>query len=248
MNATVYSLWIGDRLPRLQRLCAESWIARGCDYRLFVYRDVQGVPAGAHCMDGADFLPDVHRYADPKHAGHPALHANLFRFAWLAKYGGTWVDADTCCLQRLPRKAVIISSEPSRRPPYWHCDLAVCRVPPGAPFMLECRDEARRRLQEGERRWGRFGPKLLRDVLHRYHLDTRGHVSPPRDYCPIPCWLVRALFEPHALVAPLASYGCHLWASSAKSRDLDVDATYHPDSAFERILAAGSNTRARDTL
>lgn len=238
MSNTVYSLWIGSKLPRLQRLCVESWLWHGYAYRIFVYQDVVGIPAGATVLDGEDVLPVVHLYTDEKHVGHPALHANVFRYTWLAKYGGTWVDADTCCLRRLPNQSLIISSEAIKSAPWWFPDLAVCRVPPAALFMETCRAMAEQRLQlQNNKRWGQYGPKLLREVLRECGLHSLEHVSPPQDYCPIPCWLSKGMCRPHSLPVPRDSYGCHMWSASCRADGVDIDAVQDPDSAYERILA-----------
>ncbi len=235
MRGVVHSLWIGPSLPRLQRLCMESWIRLGYEYRLFVYGDVENLPTYAVVIDGSQVIKEIHRYQDEAHKGHPALHANYFRYVWLYEEGGIWADLDCALLRPLPNKSLIISSEPHRAEPYWFPDLALIKIPPKSDLMRKCRDKAKDRIDRGVAAWGKFGPKLLIKALQDARMNSLEYVSPPRDFCPIPCWLTDEIYRPHALPLPRESYGFHIWSESSKARGHATDERHHPDSLFERL-------------
>lgn len=235
MNDIIHSLWIGPKLPRSQHNCIESWLTHGYRYRLFVYGDVGNVPDGVEVIDGREVLKEVYLYQDPQHTGHAALHANLFRYTWLYKWGGVWVDADTTCLRRLPNTSVLISSEPFRSPPYWFADLAITRIPPRSALMERCQTVIVQRIETEKRVWGRFGPKLFTESLQALEMHSEQYVSPPAMFCPIPCWLTEEMYRPHALALPLDSYTVHVWSQSSTTKGYDLD-DIHDENCFVEQL------------
>jgi len=236
----VHSLWIGNKLPRLHQLAIRTWLVRGYDYRLFVWGEPPaGLSQDVTILDGANFMPEVYLYDWPEERrGHPALHANVFRYAWLTKHGGTWIDTDTMLLRDIPLDPVIFSSEPSKTMRGWTPNVAVVRVPPHSPVMEDCHQTAQRLLSYGNRTWGDFGPKLLKDALERAGMLSLAHVSPPHYYCPVPCWASELLYKPHALTIPLDAYCVHVWNTKSTERGFDADRVYDPESLYERLWRA----------
>ena len=94
------SLWVGNRLGYLERLCLRSAMATGHRFRLFSYEpdDLQGVPAGVELCDAAQIMPreKLITYSD---TGAVALGANFWRYHLLAKGFGCWVDMDLIFLK-----------------------------------------------------------------------------------------------------------------------------------------------------
>jgi hypothetical protein len=232
----VHSLWIGNRIPELPARCIESWLLFGYRYHLWVYQDVENVPDGVDLMDGSEIMKEVFLYEDDEHKHHPALQANLFRYKFLLSRGGTWLDADTACLKGLPvEPSVIISSEPLRQPPYYHPNLACIRIPAGSRLMEECHTLAMQRIDAGDRRWGRFGPRMFAPICERLGLYDRRYIVAPEQWCPIPCYLTKEMWTPHNLPFPEQSHGIHIW--SVKTTQIGRDADQHPpeDSLVARI-------------
>lgn len=237
MNKIVYSLWIGNQLPRLQRLAIQTWLVRGYDYRLFYYGKVPGgTPREATTIDGSKFMPEIYRYTWPREReGHTALHANLFRYAWLYEYGGTWIDADTLLLRELPQDPFIVSTEPSKNHPGWTPDVVLMRVPPKSELLKRCHELAQHRIEVGSRTWGEFGPSLLKECLEELGMLSLDYLAPPRHYCPVPCWVAELLYKPHALDIPKNAYTVHVWQTKSTEKGFDLNREYEPESLYERL-------------
>lgn len=96
------SLWVGDRLGYLERLCLASARAVGHDFTLYSYTpdSLAGVPEGIELRDAREIMPEdrLVRYSD---TGSIQLGANFFRYELMAKDVGYWVDMDFCFLQPL---------------------------------------------------------------------------------------------------------------------------------------------------
>ena len=88
MVSTVNSFVMGRQLSQLERLAVLSFIAHGHSYRLFSYHRPDNLPAGA-----------VWENADTVVANNRGMNANWFRWAFLSRMGGMWVDIDIVCLR-----------------------------------------------------------------------------------------------------------------------------------------------------
>ena len=97
MLPIVQSLWIGDPLSNLEKLCIQSFLDNGHEFHVYVYDDVQGIPDGATIKDGNEILPESEIFRNNN--GSVAGFSDYFRFALLAKRGGFWVDMDFVCIK-----------------------------------------------------------------------------------------------------------------------------------------------------
>lgn len=93
-HVTVTSLWVGDKLPEWAQMCIKSWLAHGHTYKLYTYGACAGVPQGVTICNASTVLPKdaifpQYRYRNFSH---------WWRWAWLAKKGGLWVDTDVACM------------------------------------------------------------------------------------------------------------------------------------------------------
>jgi len=106
MLPIIQSLWIGDPLSNLEKLCIRSFLDNGHDFHLYVYDDVQGVPAGATVKDANKILPSREIfYTRGKYVGP---FSDWFRYALISKRGGVWVDMDTICIKPFDFKEEIV--------------------------------------------------------------------------------------------------------------------------------------------
>lgn len=97
MLPTIQSLWVGDPLSNLEKLCIRSFLDNGHEFHLYVYDDVQGIPAGATVKDANEIIPSREIFYTRKK--YVAPFSDWFRYALLAKRGGVWVDMDTICIK-----------------------------------------------------------------------------------------------------------------------------------------------------
>ena len=105
----IKSLWIGERLSPLERLCAKSFMAHGHPFHLYLYEDVKEVPAGVEIKDANAIIPQAEMAAYP--IKRLDFRSDWFRFTLIALEGGWWVDMDMVCLKPLDFRQEIITME-----------------------------------------------------------------------------------------------------------------------------------------
>jgi hypothetical protein len=234
-NCDLHTLWIGPRLPWLERLCLASWVRHGHVVTLWTYQQFEGVPAGVQIRDARQILPEsaitAHRYS-----GSFALFSNRFRYHLLRRSPVTWLDADIFLLHPL----VFASSYLFARETSDSVCNAVLRLPPQAlalqdlvafvdsrvptppwwPLKDRLFQRARglfdRHVPAEDLEWGTFGPRALTHVLGRHGLT--GHALDSDVFYPI-LWYETALFfrPPEQVVARFTerTVAVHLWSSGS---------------------------------
>ncbi len=97
MLPTIQSLWIGEPLSNMEKLCVQSYLDNGHEFHLYVYDNVEGIPSGAVVKDGNEILPESEIFYTNRN--RIETFSDWFRWALLAKRGGFWVDMDTVCIR-----------------------------------------------------------------------------------------------------------------------------------------------------
>jgi hypothetical protein len=95
--AAVGSLWIGDGLGFIQKLCLKSFIHYGHTVYLYVYDMDMDVPDGVIKKSAEDIIPSDQIFT---YHGQLAAFSDYFRYRMIKKTGLMWVDADTLCLSK----------------------------------------------------------------------------------------------------------------------------------------------------
>ena len=111
----IQSLWIGDRLSTMERLCITSFLEHGHPFHLYVYDEVANVPRGVILEDATEIMPrdKIFRYKE-----HDSVSgfSNLFRYKLLLERGSYWVDSDEICLAPFPSEPeYVFASEAVQR-------------------------------------------------------------------------------------------------------------------------------------
>jgi len=228
----LHSLWIGKRLPWVQRLCLCSWIRHGHRVKLWCYEPVEGVPAGA--SDAESILPNA-SIMRHRPTGSVALFADRFRYHLLQRQSATWFDADMVLLRPLADTRPYLFG--------WETSTSICtavmRLPPGSPVLCDLtrltdarvpipawwtlRQRLRQRFaalrgrhQPGETmKWGSFGPRALTYYLDKRDLADRA--LPIETFYPIHWDDVSLFLATPDAVSPrltLTTLAVHLWSSS----------------------------------
>jgi hypothetical protein len=93
------SLWIGESLGEIELASIYSILRHGNRLTLYSYAPIHNVPKGVETCDASEIFPTSHimRY---RKTDSPALHANLFRYALIAKTEKIWVDLDIIALKQ----------------------------------------------------------------------------------------------------------------------------------------------------
>lgn len=89
--AKVSSLWVGNEMTLIQKMCLSSFIYHGHELTLFTYEKRNDVPNGVKLADANEIMP-------LDHIGNIANFADVFKYKMVQKTGTGWVDADTLCL------------------------------------------------------------------------------------------------------------------------------------------------------
>ncbi|HXL84761.1 MAG TPA: hypothetical protein VN989_11680 [Casimicrobiaceae bacterium] len=188
----VRGFWHGPSLSHYQALCLRSFLRNGFAVEVFTYQPDIGCPAGVTERDAREIWPTDHvlRYQTGLGRGGPALHANLFRYKLLQRYGGWWTDLDVFCFRRpLPEHSVFFAGEPHHAPFF---NNAVLKFPPGHPLLDEAIESC---VAIGEAAsWGQTGPHLLTSLVAKYGLAADG--QPHHAAYPVAWNEVAALFDP----------------------------------------------------
>jgi len=229
LSDTIQSLWIGERLSRIEILSIRSFLANGHDYHLYVYSNVEGIPDGVTVRDANTILPEALIF---RSQGSLSIFADWFRQELLYACGGYWADLDMVCLKPLRfDDPVVIGKQDCTRV----CN-ALMRFPRSHPVtrMLAdlCRDpnmilsfdnsrEKRKKLFRryllGNRRanvgWGESsGPSGLTRMLKNHHLLKTA--KPFYYFYPLPYSLWTCAFDDSFREGPdffSSSYCVHLW-------------------------------------
>lgn len=126
----IQSLWVGDRLSRIETLSIASFLAHGHRFHLYTYGDVGNVPSGVELRDAGALVPQREVF---RVNGSLAIFADWFRQELLHANGGYWVDLDMICLRPLDfSDAIVVGKvEPQR------ASNSILRFPQGHPVTRE---------------------------------------------------------------------------------------------------------------
>ncbi len=167
-DTTMQSLWIGERLSKIELLAIQSFLSNGHEYHLYVYSDVGEVPSGVILKDAASIIPRNLIFTT---RGSLSIFSDWFRNELLFARGGYWGDLEDCskanpALMRFPKGHEItraladVGKEPNRQMPY---DTAADR-----------RRKLIRKYVLGNRRnrveWGEAGPVGITKLLKHHRL------------------------------------------------------------------------------
>lgn len=231
-NSIIQSLWIGDTLSNMERLCINSYIRNGHRFHLYVYDEVSGVPPQVELRNAADIVSAtlVRRDGFGSYAGF----SDLFRYKLLYEKGGWWVDMDSVCVKPITiAEDYCFSSEEKEH----RCTLnnGFIKCPAKADFLSDILNYIELSgVCVGNSRgiWGDFGPQLLQAVLKRY--DSLGFIKTPMVFCPVGWHEIFKLITKQDLLFSADTLVVHMWNEVWSRAGLDKNAIYHPESLFER--------------
>jgi hypothetical protein len=237
MLEPVTTLWIGE-LTRLELLSFQSFVHHGHPVRLYMYDAPPSVPDGVEVFDAAEILPRsaIFRYdrlAERKGAfahegGGYGGFANLWRYHYLSRYGGWWVDADVICLKPWDFEAPYVFGNAGGGRVY----NGIMKVPAGAAFTATRVAEAKA-MGRGVR-FCESGPALLPRVISQFGLDQ--YILPTKTFYPHHWSKWQLPFLPEK---PLPdAYSIHLWNEVLRRKGVDKNADYPATSWIEQIRAA----------
>ena len=257
----VQSLWIGDKLTNLEKMCINSFLLHGYDFHLYTYGPVQGVPEGTTIKEGTDILPasEIFCYAanttqvkDPStYKTSPSAFSNLFRFTLIYKLGGVWVDTDIIChkFYDFTKDPYTFISECDKKYKELKFGASIIAGRKGDPVMLDAINICQKRKQlilEGKIPWG-LGPATVKAIIEKYSLQKYlkewnfanscncHHVETIMNSGYIPKEggkYYRSLTD-----APPVSHFIHLWNEFWRRNNFNKNGTYPPSTLYEQCKA-----------
>lgn len=230
----IQSLWIGNTLSNNERLCLHSYAYHRQAFHLYAYNDIPGIPPGITVKDANAIIPAVHLFKDTYNSY--ASFADWFRLKLLQQQGGWWVDMDTVCLRPFDvTEAYCFSSEWEFSRQGTEVNNTYVKSPAGAPYLQALLDHVEQKLNATRPvRWGEVGVYLFREVLHLSG-DLAGYIREPAVFCPVNYFDLSALICKSDYTPGPETLAVHLWNDIWRRAFLDKNATYHPDSLYERL-------------
>lgn len=233
--AIIQSLWIGDRLSTMERLCIASFLYHGHSFHLYTYSHVENLPEGTIIKDANEILPS--KLVFTCQHGSYAAFADIFRYKLLLEKGSYWVDTDVICLQPFDDDIDYIFAserlEHSTSDSSIHITNCVIKSPPSSTIMKYCYEKS---LQKDPNtiEWGEIGPKLIQKAVNKFHMNS--NVANPEKFCPIDYWNWNQLTDPiidkHI---PSDSKAIHLWNEMWRKNNIDKNSYFNEESIYEKL-------------
>ena len=232
---TIQSLWIGNDLTNLEKLCIQSFLDNGHEFHLYTYGDIGGIPDGAVVKDGNEILSaDKIFYCRD---GRIGPFTDWFRYEMLDRFGGYWVDMDYVCLKPfdLPQDVVFCRDEGGS------IHTAIIKFPVGHKVVKELAGICAATKHREKLRYGDFY-HLLAPALRRHNLF--GHALPVSTLFPLESLSMSHIFESGGGIGngtfTTTAYGMHL--ANGLTRHIakfqpkfSMDANFPADSVFELL-------------
>lgn len=264
MALVVQSLWVGDRLSRMEYYSILSFLKLGYKFILYTYGDVENVPKGTTIKDGNKIMPSEEIFK-LKETFLP--FADIFRYKMLYLKGGYWVDLDMIALKPFDFKHLyVFSSERTiqkgayrNRHSKYVANIGVLKAPKNSKFYLELYNKCMEVQKKGKNKDKLRYMKLLKEQIIKYKYEK--YVKDPSLFCHLDWWYAKDAFvpnynkemlpdiyfkskygvhEPNGL--PLKSmftvpYTIHFWRDLVKNKyKLDLDSTYSENSLWEMLI------------
>ena len=205
------SLWIGERLGFVEKLCLVSALSHGHSFTLYSYSPdtLRGVPKGIELRDAREVMA-IEKLLRCVERGAVALGADLFRYELLANNFGYWVDMDFCFLKpidftgpyvfgwesdakinnallRIPYNSNMVRDlrslpQPNRKPPWFG---------PKRSMTYYWNWLTKGNINVEDLPWGTFGPEMVTYLAKKY--GVAHHAQPPEVFYPVK-WQDAGLF------------------------------------------------------
>ncbi len=241
----IQSLWVGDELSVMERLCISSFLLNGHPFHLYTYKSIGNVPKGTTVRDACEIIdPDrIFKYKDrDTYAGF----SNVFRYKLLFERGNYWVDTDVVCLRPFKStgdyvfaKSKRVKSDGGDLVPFW-VESCVIKTPPGADVMNYCYEESIRRNPK-ELNFGDIGPGLLEAGLNKFRLQK--YIAGTGVYCPITYTDWKRVISGSPVVSCIEqanmllrrSLAVHLWNEMWRESGTDKNRQFPAVSIYETL-------------
>lgn len=243
-NVKIQSLWIGEKLSKLEQLSIQSFLDHNHKYILYTYDDIENIPKGTVLKD-ANKIISRDRVFKYKNYDSYAGFSNLFRYKLLLEKGGFWVDTDIVCLQRFKfKKNHLVASENYKNDNQNAVLVTNCvlKAPSNSKIMEYCFHMASNKNPH-ELIWGETGPLLVHQAFIKFKMID--YIVEPTVFCPINWWEWYKCYQGDAdyqseeklgnessIPSP---YAYHLWNEMWRRNNVDKNGSFAKNSIYEKL-------------
>ena len=252
----VQSLWVGDRLSRMEHYSIKSFLTLGFEYHLYTYNHVDNIPKGyknLKVLDANKIMPQKEIF-DVKKTFLP--FSDIWRYKMLYEKGNYWVDLDMIAIKMFDFKDdYVFSSERTIQQGAYAshskkvANIGVLKAPKGSPFYLEayekCSEFNKRKKNEDKLKY----MKMLKDLIKKHKMEK--YVKEPKLFCNLDWWHAKEAFDnydkfpkkygvnPPSIKSNFKGpYTVHFWRDKVKNvAGYDLDEEYDQNSLWEQMIA-----------
>ncbi len=261
MKPEVQSLWVGNKLSRMEHYSIKSFLKLGYKFILYTYEPVANIPKGTTIKNANEIIPKEGIFTLRKML---LPFADIFRYKMLYLKGGYWVDLDMIALKKFNfKEPYIFSSErvmqegglifKDKRK--YNANIGVLKAPKGSPFYKElyerCMKIENKKNNKDKLRYMR----VLREMIEKYNYSK--YVKEPELFCQLDWWYAKDAFIPNytskgnfkpkygvhkpdglSMRAVLTKpYTIHFWRDLVtKKYKLDLNDKYADESLWEILV------------
>ena len=252
----VQSLWVGNRLSRMEYYSIKSFLILGYTFHLYVYEKVKNVPKGVILKDASLIMPAKDIF-DLKSTFLP--FSDIWRYKLLYDKGGYWVDLDMIALKRFDfKEPFVFSSERTIQGrelgvrfasvlPYVP-NIGILKAPPKSEFYKEAYEKCMAYNLKFNNDDKLKYMKMLRALIKKYKYQK--YVKMPKVFCNLDWWHAKEAFTPlkkypdkHHVKAPSIKsmfdgpYTVHFWRDRVtKKHKLSLDEKYDENCLWELMI------------
>lgn len=231
----IQSLWIGDKLSQVEKLCISSYIYHGHEFHLYCFNDIEGVPDGCIIKDASEILPreEVFTYNVGPGKGSYSAFSNYFRYKLLDLKGNWWTDTDIVCIKEFNFKEEYVFASERTDSQGIQITSGIIKAPQGSAFSRKCYTFCSEQ-DKSTLPWGTVGPKLVSNTVKELKIEN--FVKPWKVFNPIGFEQVGMIFdETFGDINLEQSYSIHLWNEMWRRYNLDKNRTYEDSCLFEKL-------------
>lgn len=235
MSNIIQSLWIGDKLSTMERLCISSYIHHGHEFHLYTYNDILGLPKNCIVKDASEILPkdQIFSYNAGLGKGSYSAFSNYFRYKLLEIKGNWWTDTDMVCLKPITIKDDFVFASEKTADGNIHITSGIIKATPDSEFSKYCYDFCLKQDKQ-TLEWGTVGPRLVSEAVKNLNLTQ--YVKSPELFNPIGFEQVGMLFDETFSDIDLSkSFTIHLWNEMWRRFNFDKDRQYDTNCLYEKF-------------
>ncbi len=161
----IFSTFWSGKISLREYVCINSFLDNSHKYHIYSYEKLDGLPEGAELKDASEVISkDEYLLYQERLPNRWDIFSDKFRYHFLYKKGGWWVDTDIICL----KKEFDIKSDDTFMCYYDNKELnnAVLKFPKGDEIMKFCIKyiedwEITNNFEYKRLSWGEFAPPLI---------------------------------------------------------------------------------------